>query len=262
MERHFFHECSFLLAAVIEYAGFLARYLLLAGGAYFVFYYWKQKKFAHLRIQQRMPSREMIRLEVLYSLSTFLIFSFTGLFTLWLERNGMTQLYFTVSDYGIAWFVLSVPVMLFLHDTWFYWWHRFMHLKAVFPHVHKVHHLSTNPTPWASFSFHPLEAVIEAGIFPVLAVVLPLHPLAMLLFLFFMTVMNVMGHLGYEIFPSGFTKHPLFKWSNTSTHHNMHHRLVKCNYGLYLNFWDRIMGTNHERYDAHFEEVKSRSRNA
>ncbi|MGL4598343.1 MAG: sterol desaturase family protein, partial [Bacteroidia bacterium] len=62
-------------------------------------------------------------------------------------------------------------------------------------------------------------------------------------------------HLGYELFPRKFVRHGLFKWSNTSTHHNMHHRLVKCNYGLYFNFWDRILGTNHADYEKHFEEV-------
>ena len=29
----------------------------------------------------------------------------------------------------------------------------------------------------------------------------------------------------------------------------MHHRLVKCNYGLYFNFWDRVMKTNHPHYE-------------
>jgi len=67
--------------------------------------------------------------------------------------------------------------------------------------------------------------------------------------------MNVMGHLGYELFPKGFASHRLFKWHNTSTHHNMHHRLVKCNYGLYFNFWDRVMSTNHPAYEESFDQV-------
>jgi sterol desaturase/sphingolipid hydroxylase (fatty acid hydroxylase superfamily) len=35
----------------------------------------------------------------------------------------------------------------------------------------------------------------------------------------------------------------------------MHHRLVKCNYGLYFNIWDRLMGTNHPDYEKSFNEV-------
>ena len=37
----------------------------------------------------------------------------------------------------------------------------------------------------------------------------------------------------------------------------MHHRFVRCNYGLYYNVWDRLMGTNHERYEDEFDRVKA-----
>ena len=53
-------------------------------------------------------------------------------------------------------------------------------------------------------------------------------------------------------------QHPLFKWLNTSTNHNMHHKYVTCNYGLYFNFWDRVMNTNHVKYQATYEEVTAR----
>lgn len=237
--------------------GFLLRYLVIAGIAYLFFYQLRKNK-NRFRIQPRSPEKKIIRLEILYSLSTFVIFTAMFVFIWWMNRMEWTQLYFEIGEKGWIWFWCSVPAMLLLHDTWFYWTHRFMHLRSVFPYVHKVHHLSVNPTPWASFSFHPLEAVIEAGILPLIVLVMPVHPYALLLFLVAMTIMNVNGHLGYEIFPKGFTRKLLFRFSNTSTHHNMHHRLTKCNYGLYLNVWDRIMGTNHPEYHDHFDEVKTR----
>jgi sterol desaturase/sphingolipid hydroxylase (fatty acid hydroxylase superfamily) len=70
--------------------------------------------------------------------------------------------------------------------------------------------------------------------------------------------MNVLGHLGFEIFPSGFTTNPLTKLSNTSVHHNMHHKYVNYNFGLYFNFWDKWMGTNHPNYHQEFESVASK----
>lgn len=238
--------------------GFLLRYLVIAGIAYLFFYQWRKNK-NRFRIQLRPPEKKIIRLEVLYSLSTICIFTGVFVFIWLLQRKGFTQLYFTIDEKGWWWFAASVPLQLLVHDTWFYWTHRFMHLRRVFPLVHRVHHLSVNPTPWASFSFHPVEAIIEAGILPLLVIIMPLHPVALLLFLVAMTVMNVNGHLGYEIFPKGFTRKPFFRLANTSTHHNMHHRLTKCNYGLYLNIWDRIMGTNHPQYHDYFDEVKSRT---
>ncbi len=73
-----------------------------------------------------------------------------------------------------------------------------------------------------------------------------------------MTAMNVLGHLGFELYPSGSTKHWLGRWNNTSTHHNMHHKYTRCNYGLYFNWWDTLMGTNHARYEEQFEQVAGR----
>ncbi|HEU4718827.1 MAG TPA: sterol desaturase family protein [Bacteroidia bacterium] len=260
MDNAFWNNAGVLGQALFGYATFFLRYLVFAGGAWLFFYVLFRRKVLFKRIQEEFPPRSKIRTEILYSLLTFVIFACVGVILAWFRRHGYTQLYFHLSDYPLWWFFLSIPLMLLLHDAWFYWTHRFMHLKKIFPLFHKVHHLSNNPSPWASFSFHPLEAVVEAGILPLIAFTLPAHPLAILIFLLMMTVMNVIGHLGYEIFPSGFTKNSITKWSNTSTHHNMHHRLVKCNYGLYFNFWDRIMGTNHEKYHEQFEEVAGRKR--
>jgi sterol desaturase/sphingolipid hydroxylase (fatty acid hydroxylase superfamily) len=70
-----------------------------------------------------------------------------------------------------------------------------------------------------------------------------------------MIVMNVMGHLGFEVLPKGFASQRIFRWHNTSVHHNMHHRYFRYNYGLYFNFWDRVMKTNHPDYEEHYDQV-------
>ena len=64
-----------------------------------------------------------------------------------------------------------------------------------------------------------------------------------------------MGHLGFELFPKGFTQHRLTWWLNTSTHHNLHHQRAGYNFGLYFNYWDKIMGTNHPDYQEIFDET-------
>ena len=71
----------------------------------------------------------------------------------------------------------------------------------------------------------------------------PMHPLALMLFLAYMIVRNVVGHLGFEIWPAGFARHPLTRWHLTPTHHDLHHRFGKGNYGLYFSLWDDWMGT-------------------
>ncbi|MFN8690830.1 MAG: sterol desaturase family protein, partial [Cyclobacteriaceae bacterium] len=131
------------------------------------------------------------RREFLYSVLTAFIFAGIGYSLFGTGLRNYTQLYLNMADYGWGYFWLSIPLMLIIHDTYFYWTHRAMHHPSVFRWFHKVHHLSTNPAPWASFAFHPLEAIVEAGIIVVIALIMPVHPLAIGLFLLIMILTNV-----------------------------------------------------------------------
>lgn len=231
------------------------RYLLFTGIAYFFFYVWRKKYYWASKIQQRYPENKHIVREILYSVSTILIFGVVVVAVTWAGFHGYTRFYAHISDRGWPYFIFSLVLMILLHDTYFYWTHRLMHWKPLFKRVHRTHHLSTNPTPFAAYAFHPIEAIVEIGIIPIIVFTIPHHSLAILAFSIYTLLLNVMGHLGFELFPKGFASHWLFKWHNTSTHHNMHHRLVKCNYGLYFNFWDRVMDTNHPDYEKTYDKV-------
>ena len=233
----------------------LFRYAVVAGGVYLFFYVWRRRAWLHRKIQQRFPGSTQIRQEIFHSLVSTMVFGFVGLGLFNLRKAGYTQLYTTISDYGWGYLWLSFGLLILLHDTYFYWTHRFMHQPKLFGRLHKTHHLSHNPTPFAALSFHWTEALIEAGILPLAVFMLPLHPLTILLFFFFMLFFNALGHSGFEWWGKGFTKHWLGRWVNTSTHHNLHHRYTKGNYGLYFIFWDRWMGTLRSDSDAVFEEV-------
>jgi lathosterol oxidase len=233
------------------------RYLLFAGALYFVFYVWKKRHFIQQKIQAKYPSRHDILREIGYSMSTILMFAIVSSLLFLLRKNGYTKVYKDFHEHSIAYFVFTIVAFIVVHDAYFYWMHRFMHWKKIYKYVHKVHHLSTNPTPWAAFAFHPLEAIIEIGILPIMVFAIPIHPFAILSWVLFQTGMNVLGHLGFELFPKGFTKNTVTQFSNTSTHHNMHHRYVNCNYGLYFNYWDRWMNTNHAQYHEQFDAVTS-----
>ncbi|MEP6613172.1 MAG: sterol desaturase family protein [Mucilaginibacter sp.] len=231
------------------------RYLLFTGSFYLVFYVWKNRRYWASKIQQRYPEKQHIFREIKYSFFTVLIFGVIIMLTVMAGMKGLTLVYAPVAKYGWFYYFISIALMILLHDTYFYWTHRLMHWKPIFKYVHKVHHLSINPTPFAAYAFHPVEAVVEVGIIPLIAFTIPHHATTIVIFGLYSLLLNVAGHLGYELFPKGFASHILFKWHNTSTHHNMHHRLVKCNYGLYFNFWDRVMHTNHPTYEASFDEI-------
>ena len=234
------------------------RYLFLASTAFLVFYVWKKQSWSWKKIQGWFPARTDYGREILYSLTTTLIFATLGYLFFFGPLVKYTLVYQDFSSYGTGYFFASVGFTLVVHDAYFYWTHRAMHHRRIFTLFHKVHHLSTNPSPWAAMSFHPLEAVVEFGIVALVPFLFPIHPLAIALFLLIMMIYNVYGHLGYELYPRGFATSWLGRWINTSVNHNQHHQYIKGNYGLYFLWWDRWMGTLRSDYEDHFDQVKER----
>ena len=236
----------------------LLRYLIIALIAFLIFYVIWKNQTQFRKIQLKFPENKDYFRELGYSIITVIIFTAIGWLILMSPVKDYTRVYWNVDDHSLGYFFLSIVLILLVHDMYFYWTHRAMHHPLFFKVFHKVHHLSTNPSPWAAFAFHPLEAVVEASIIVLVAFLFPVHPLAIALFLLIMMIYNVYGHLGFELYPRGFSKSMIGKWINTSVNHNQHHQFFKGNYGLYFLWWDRWMGTLREDYDRQFEEVKSR----
>ena len=235
------------------------RYLLFAGGAYLLFYVIGVRGIQ--KIQERYPGRSRIWSEIGTSLLTLAMFGAAVILIHGSNLAGWLHLYSDVHAYGIWWLPVSFILLVLAHDTYFYWMHRIMHRNRWLMRWHAHHHKSHNPTPFSSFSFHPGEAFLEIAIVPALLLVLPCHRSVLLLFSFFSLFWNVIGHLGFEPFPVWFAQHPVFRWLNNSTHHNMHHRNGNYNFGLYFNWWDTWLRTNDPGYPAKFL-AKARSATA
>lgn len=233
----------------------IVQYLLFTGLIYFIFYAWKSKKLWAYKIQQRYPENKHVLREIGYSISTLLILGGIIVMMVWGNKHHLTKTYSPIDKYGYGYYALSLLIMIVIHDTYFYWGHRLMHWKPIFKYVHKTHHLSINPTPFAAYAFHPVEALFQMGIAPLLVLTIPHHISVISIFASYSLLLNVGGHLGHEFFPKWVIHHKIFKWHNTATHHNMHHTNFKTNFGLYFNFWDAVMKTNHPHYENHFEQV-------
>ena len=235
-------------------------YLLPAGTTYFIFYIFQKGQFSNQHIQKRYPTARSIRHEIKWSLIAISLFALLTLLLYQAVVDGYTKMYFTVSERGWLYLVGSAFLSIVLYDTYYYWMHRFMHLKKVFPYVHKVHHRSHTPSPWSILAFSPLEAVLEFLIYPLLLFLLPMHPLSIGFFVLYNIVLNTGGHIGFEIIPKSFFHHRLLRYGLTVTHHDMHHSKINCNYGIYFNFWDRLMHTNHNDYEKTFLGVKEKTK--
>lgn len=210
---------------------------------------------ASRKIQPKFPRWRQIRREVLYSMQSIVIFSLNGsLVALGIEK-GIFKVYSDIGEYGIWYFIASTILALIIHDTYFYWVHRAMHHPKLFKHMHRTHHRSRNPTPFTAYAFDAPEAVVMAAFLPIMVLFLPLHHVSIGLVLAIMILRNAIGHCGFEVFPRKTLRSPWLSWNTTVTHHDMHHRYNRSNYGFYFSWWDKLMGTEDPEYEEHFERA-------
>lgn len=186
-----------------------------------------------------------IRREIGWSLASAAIYGVPAGVVAWgWQERGWTQIYSDAGAYPLWVMPLSLLAFLLLHDTWFYWTHRLMHVPRWFRIAHAVHHDSRPPTAWAAMSFHPLEAVTGAVVIPLLVFLIPIHVGVLGLVLGLMTLMGVTNHMGWELFPRWLVHSAAGNWLITATHHQRHHDEYLCNFGLYFRLWDHLCGTD------------------
>ena len=199
---------------------------------------------------RRYPGRlagqgAQVRLEIGWSLASAAIFGVPAGIVAWgWQQRDWTRIYTDLHAYPWWWMPLSVLAFLLVHDSWFYWTHRLMHRPWWYKAMHAVHHASRPPTAWAAMSFHPWEALSGALVVPLLVFLIPIHVAMLALVLAIMTLMGVTNHMGWELFPRRLVEGAAGRWLITASHHELHHRKYRCNYGLYFRHWDRLCGTD------------------
>lgn len=209
----------------------IVRYFILAGGFRFLV---KNR----IPISNRAPTYSHIKSDVIWSLVSSFIFALNGTLLVEMWKAGWTKI--ELGELLPIHFV-SLALYFIIHDTYFYFTHVWLH-KFLFK-FHKIHHLSRTPTAWTSFSFHPVEAAIQAIILPVLVFILPIHWTLFFFFLLMMSLFGVLNHLGYELYPKILER----KFNLISaSHHQKHHEDVNSNFGLYFTWWDKWLKTEAE----------------
>lgn len=223
----------------------MVRYVLLSGAYYLVFLVALRERYEKRILTRKLPTRKQIIREVRLSVYSSFVFAGVTIGLLWLWQNGYTQIYDPITSYPLWYVPISVLLFLLLHDTYYYWLHKWMHeVKWIQPY-HLAHHRSVDTTVLTSFSFHPVESFFQAIIIPVILLLVPMHPIAILLVLLIMTVSAIINHAGVEIYPGDEMSGWLHKYLIGATHHDIHHRNSKKNFGLYFTFWDRWMKTEY-----------------
>ncbi len=205
-------------------------------------------------VRKPSPSPVRVHLEVFNSALSVVLYNGVQL----LARIGVLAFGYVVTlnhPLPLWELVLSFPLVLIVHDAYFYWTHRWMHHPALFRIFHWEHHKSAAPTVFTAYSFAIPEAIVQ-GLFGVFYVALFPATFATLIFFQFIEILhNLMIHSGVDVLPRTLVVHKRWGWLAGAAHHDLHHRTARGNYGLYTRFWDRVFKTEHPDFVAVYNYV-------
>lgn len=177
-----------------------------------------------------------LRRELMLSASSVLLFG-AGMIFPW----GLLQLGWARLAVEPAWWriVLEILVLVVWNEVHFYANHWLLHTRWL-RRFHLPHHRSIVTTPWATYSFHPLEAAMLGNIIILPMVVHDFSFAALLSAPLFSLLFNCIGHSNYDFLPDA---HRDRWWLNGARRHHLHHASFKGNYGFMFPFMDRLFGT-------------------
>lgn len=241
-------DYSFRFYAIAFFGIILFRYFLVAGGIYLFLYAPFSQALIHPHKPYQPPSWKLIRHDIKLSVYSAVVFALAAAFILSGYGLGITRLYSQAQQYGLWYLGVSYIAVLVLQDTYFYFTHRLFHHPLLFCRFHQGHHRSRHPTPWTSFAFDPLEAIVQSLFLVGIVFVIPLHFITVIAVLITMTVWAVVNHLGIDRLPLSFPHHWLGRWGIGPAHHSIHHLKYTVHYGLYFTFWDQLFNTQDSNY--------------
>lgn len=238
---------EYLLFFAGAYGFFLVTYFVPNGFFYWLCWRRNRETWAAYRIQKdRDPRPDQVATEIKSSLKALGWYAAIATFVYICYVHGYTQM--STGPVARGYHLFSLVALMLVHDTYFYWVHRALHTKLLFRVIHKHHHDSLAPTPWAAYSLSTGEAILQCPLW-VLCFTVPAHPVVVLAVLSLQNIYDTFGHLGYEFFPAWIRRR---KWilavQATPSHHDAHHRYFRGNYSHYFNVWDTLMGTEVAQY--------------
>ena len=173
--------------------------------------------------------------ELALSSLSILIFGCGMIFPWGLLQLGWAHLTPAASAQRIA---LEIFALLIWNDVHFWLNHRLLH-TAWLRRFHVPHHRSTVTTPFSTYSFHPIEALMLGNVILLPMLVHDFSFWALFSVPLFSLFFNCIGHANYDFFSKVSYQH----WFAASRRHHLHHACYHGNYGFQFTFMDRIFGT-------------------
>ena len=186
-------------------------------------------------LDQHPPKPNQIRRELKNGLVACLILGAMTLSYRWL----------CVGVWPNSWLQAAVQIGSFVvfNNIYSYFTHRWLHTRAL-ARFHRVHHQSLRVTPYASYSVHPVEALIIAATLPIFMLLVPLGVGTTLVLHAVGMIYTTCIHCNYDLMPNLSDNHWFKKMINHPTYHRYHHTLGNVNYGFTNRILDIIFKTN------------------
>jgi len=143
--------------------------------------------------------------------------------------------------------VVAVPLLFLVYDGFYVLFHRGLHDPLIYKYIHKHHHQQNAPTRGYTdaINAHPFEFVVGQwnhlwSLFLVCRF-MPVHVLSVVSFMIIASMTAGLNHTRLDL---GLGSVYQVKY------HDAHHRFPNSNFGQYIVFWDKLMGSFKESRDT------------
>lgn len=244
--REFVLHCSALEIALAGLAFFASIYLVFGA-----LNYWLTVKLLPVMgigrvLDPRPLTKSQLQHELLWSASSIVIFGAGMVFPWGLLQLGWARL---AENPTLVQVLIECLVLLMWNEVHFYTNHWLLHTKLL-RRFHLPHHRSVVTTPWSTYAFHPVEALMLGNVILLPMVVHDFSVFALTFVPLMSLLFNSIGHSNYDWSP---TSKSVFH--NASRRHHLHHACFHGNFGFMFPFMDKLFKTNLP-FDAAEKQLK------
>lgn len=131
----------------------------------------------------------------------------------------------------------SYIAFFIFYDYFYMWFHRILHIRALYPLIHKHHHRQKAPSRGNldAINVHPIEYFIGEYLHLITIYIIPCHIYTVIAFIITGGILASLNHTRLDL------NLPFGLYSVKA--HDIHHRLPESNYAQYTMYWDKLHGS-------------------
>ena len=232
--REFILNCNLFEIAGVGLAFFGGIYLLFGALSVVLTQQLLPRLHIGIRLDPRPLGKDQLQRELLLSASSIAIFGIGMIFPWGLLQLGWAQLAVNPSGLQIA---VEIFVLIVWNEIHFYINHWLLHTRWL-RQFHLPHHRSVVTTPWSTYAFHPVEAMMLGNVILLPMMVHDFSVYALFSVPLFSLLFNSIGHSNFDFNP----RSPRVIFNGARRHH-LHHACFNGNYGFMFPFMDWIFKT-------------------